>query len=304
MGCIYKHTNNITQEAYIGYTARDADERKKEHISGNGNQPLKDAIDEYGEENFTFNEILEDGIPLELLPEREKYWIAKLDTFHNGYNLTSGGGSGKEVSEETREKISEANKGRNFSVEHCQKISEALKGRKHTTEHRRNFAEARKNSSETARRNMSKAQRGKKHSAETRRKMSEAQKGEKGHNFGKTMSLEQRRKISETKRARYKGKESHHFYGRTHTAETRRKISEARMGKKLPNSTRKKMSEAQKGNQCRKGVFCTHYEPAKTLFFSLSPDMDLSEKGKILRNKFTGLVHRSTIRRWIIKWSA
>ena len=77
--------------------------RRKEHISGDGNQPLKNDIDKYGEDAFTFD-ILEDGIISAFLHEREKYWIAKFDTFHNGYNLTTGGGSSTEVSEETRRK--------------------------------------------------------------------------------------------------------------------------------------------------------------------------------------------------------
>ena len=174
MGCIYKHTNNITQESYIGYTSRNADKRKREHIRGDGNQPLKDAIDEFGENAFDF-EILEDGIINEFLPEREKFWIAKFDTFHNGYNCTSGGEAFKEHSEETRKKQSESHignegywKGKTFSPEHRANLSKShlesntLRGKPLSSEHKEKISESKK---------------GGKHTEEAKHKMSKTKKG-------------------------------------------------------------------------------------------------------------------------------
>jgi hypothetical protein len=43
----------------------------------------------YGKEHF-FIELIEE-CPIEKLNEREQYWIAKKDTYHNGYNATIGG---------------------------------------------------------------------------------------------------------------------------------------------------------------------------------------------------------------------
>ena len=76
---------------------------------------------------------------------------------------------GKSLSEETRKKMSEANKGKpswmkgkHLSAESCKKISEANKGKHRSAETRKKLSEVRK---------------GKHHSEETRKKMSEANKG-------------------------------------------------------------------------------------------------------------------------------
>jgi len=226
MGSIYKITCTVNDMSYIGFTRNDAEKtRIRAHLTGHGNQPLKDDVKEYGCEVFIF-EILEDGIIPEFLPEREKYWIAKFDTFHNGYNLTSGGGSSFEVSEESRRKLSEIHKGKPLSAEHARKISEAKKG--HTV-------------SEETRRKLSKALKGKPVSPETLcklRKIAEERKGipRRSH------SLETRRKMSES----HKGT-SNNWKGRKHTPESRRKMSKAKQGRKLSDETRRKMSEAHKG---------------------------------------------------------
>lgn len=52
-------------------------------------KPLYLAMRKYGRENFSFT-ILEE-CELELLKEREIYWIEKLKTYDNGYNATRGG---------------------------------------------------------------------------------------------------------------------------------------------------------------------------------------------------------------------
>ncbi len=54
---------------------------------------------------------------------------------------------GKSLSEETKQKMSEAKKGKTFTAEHRQKIAEAMTGRKRrpfTAEHRRKMSEAAK----------------------------------------------------------------------------------------------------------------------------------------------------------------
>ena len=88
---IYKITNKINQMAYIGQSIR-IEQRWQEHIAGNKNSYIHNAIKRYGVANFSF-EILEE-CPKELLDEREIYWIKYYNTFENGYNLTVGGNSG------------------------------------------------------------------------------------------------------------------------------------------------------------------------------------------------------------------
>ena len=304
MGCIYKYTNGTTQESYIGFTTRDADLRRKEHISGDGNQPLKNDIDKYGEDAFTFD-ILEDGIIPAFLHEREKYWIAKFDTFHNGYNLTTGGGSSTEVSEETRRKISMSKKGKTLSQEHRRSLSEARKGKTLSQEHRRSMSEAHKGktgywkgkprSAETKRKISKKNKgapshwKGKTLSQEHRRSLSEAHKGEKNHNYGKPRSAETKRKISMSNSG-----EKHHFFGKSHSRETRWKMSRSQKGKTLSQEHRRNVSKARETPECL---------AAREFFFSLPSNMPLTEKRKCLRQKFPEN-HRTTTYRWCKKFDA
>ena len=86
---------------------------------------------------------------------------------------------GNNHSEETRLKMSESLKGRTLSEEHRQKLSEANKGKHHSEESRRKMSEAHKGKHLTAehRQKLSEANKGKHHSTETRQKMSESHKG-------------------------------------------------------------------------------------------------------------------------------
>lgn len=85
---IYKITNKILEKSYVGQSIH-IEDRWKEHLWGKGNADLYVDFHKYGVENFTF-EILE-ICNKELLLEREKYWIAFYDTYHNGYNMNDGG---------------------------------------------------------------------------------------------------------------------------------------------------------------------------------------------------------------------
>lgn len=92
---IYKITNLITNKSYIGQSV-DIEKRWKaeqrvaliesDHCY---DYPLQRAFRKYGIENFSF-EIIEE-CSVDLLNEREIYWIAQYDTFYNGYNQTLGG---------------------------------------------------------------------------------------------------------------------------------------------------------------------------------------------------------------------
>jgi group I intron endonuclease len=86
---IYKITNNITGQSYIGQSKNIAN-RFKAHIQHNDTLLSKD-IKKYGKENFTF-EVLEE-CTVDKLDEREDYYILKYDTIHTGYNLVRGGQS-------------------------------------------------------------------------------------------------------------------------------------------------------------------------------------------------------------------
>lgn len=95
MGYIYVITNKINGKKYVGKTARTIEERWKEHIKNSKIKkfdkmcPLYSAINKYGIENFTIEQIEE--CSYEMLNEREKYWINELDTYSKAYNATRGG---------------------------------------------------------------------------------------------------------------------------------------------------------------------------------------------------------------------
>ena len=129
-GYIYVIINNLNGMKYVGQT-NDPYKRCHKHLSTArlNNYTYKSylypAINKYGEDNFSFKivEICE----LDIVNEREIYWIQYLDTVvPNGYNITPGGNSlygednpfyGRKHSDKTKEKISQKNSGRIISQE-------------------------------------------------------------------------------------------------------------------------------------------------------------------------------------------
>lgn len=123
-------------KVYIGITNYSLDKRKKEHIrcslkesSRVYNTKFSKAIRKYGDELKW--EIIEDNITCsELLKEKERYYVSLYNSYVDGYNSTPGGdGTGKILSEETKEKLSAVNRGKSLSSEVKQKISDNLKGK-------------------------------------------------------------------------------------------------------------------------------------------------------------------------------
>jgi group I intron endonuclease len=158
---IYKITHRESGKCYIGQSV-DVFSRWKAHsnLAGKQKSLIQRAFIAQGIGSFSF--VVIEECDRELLNEREVFWISHFDCVApNGYNLTSGGGQGTVVSEETKRKMSDAAKGKPKSEEDRRKKSEAAKGKPKSDETRRKISEARK---------------GKPHSDETRRKMSEAAK--------------------------------------------------------------------------------------------------------------------------------
>jgi tRNA(Phe) wybutosine-synthesizing methylase Tyw3 len=138
-------------------------------------------------------------------------------------NRTDGGEgvSGRILSQESRRKISEANKGNTNCL-----------GKTHSEESRKKMSESQKGNTKRL---------GKTHSEETKRKMSDSSKGNTNW-LGKTHSEETKRKMSETKK--------------NPSEETKRKLSEAQkgntkmLGKTHSEETKRKMSDSSKGKKC------------------------------------------------------
>ena len=98
-GFIYKITNDINDKVYIGKTLSSIENRFKEHKQESQREseqirPLYRAMNKYGNEHFHIEEVEE--CPLEILSEREEYWIKYFSSYENGYNATMGG-DGKQL---------------------------------------------------------------------------------------------------------------------------------------------------------------------------------------------------------------
>ena len=119
MPTIYRHhfpctitPENPHGKGYTGYTYKTIKERDKQRFSPSHSKDsvgLKRAIVEHGKEKMQ-TDIIESDIPPihELVIEREIYWIAYFDDFHNGYNWTEGGdGLTPEASREIQRKLVE-----------------------------------------------------------------------------------------------------------------------------------------------------------------------------------------------------
>ncbi|AGE52835.1 GIY-YIG catalytic domain-containing endonuclease [Paramecium bursaria Chlorella virus CZ-2] len=177
MGFIYMLTFP-SEKSYIGQTIRDIHKRLEEHQwSSSKCVAVSRAIKKYGWENVKIDWY---EVPDEDLNKHEELMVEVLGTLApGGYNLMEGGGSKGRPSEETKQKLSEANSGekhpmygKSLSEETKQKISEAQSGEKAYWY-------------------------GKTLSEESKQKMSEARSGEKHPMYGKTLSEETKKKLSD-----------------------------------------------------------------------------------------------------------
>jgi group I intron endonuclease len=178
-GSLYIVYNDINDKVYVGITVRKVHRRFHEHIyaaeAEKDNFQFHKAIRKYGSQNFHVDCLLS-GIPIERLPLFEKACISRFISYKCGYNSTPGGdGTGKEVTDEFRQKISELHKGKtpwNKGVPMPDWLKEKLLathiGKKHSEETRKKMSKAR-----VGRKPMLE----KHHSEETRKRISKALKG-------------------------------------------------------------------------------------------------------------------------------
>lgn len=201
LAAIYVIANKVNHKIYLGSTM-DAGVRLRGHTNNlrrevHHNVYLQRAWDKYGEENFKifpieeFKEISED-----LLRAKEKEFINKFNLCnHNfGYNI-SADPQNKEVSGETRKRMSEIKVGRKRSIEIRRRISETRK--------RLGLSKGEKNPMY----GKPSAMLGKCHSKTTIEKMCLAATGRK-------VAPETRKRISEAAKKRLKNKENHPMFGK------------------------------------------------------------------------------------------
>lgn len=94
---IYKITENLTGRVYIGQTSRSINERLSQHIyTPAPNSDIDKAIQEKGVNAFTFEvEAPMKNPTTEQLWFQEYWYIAKYDSFNNGFNKTHGNRKGE-----------------------------------------------------------------------------------------------------------------------------------------------------------------------------------------------------------------
>lgn len=132
MEVIYKITNIVTQQCYIG-SAINFQKRKIKHLhhlrKGNHHSLyLQNAWNKYGESNFLFEVITK--CPKEYLIKLEQWFI---DTLKPVYNMTNIAGkninTGRKLSDEHRDRISKARKGSTIPKAQRIKMAEVKKKR-------------------------------------------------------------------------------------------------------------------------------------------------------------------------------
>ena len=160
---VYKITCLVTSEYYFGSSFR----AKRDSYWGTGRK-IKDRVAKYGKENFV-KEILGEFNDRTISHQVENQYIKQFINDEKCLNRKCEHHFGS-FSDETRAKISAAQRGKNFSEEHRAKIGAAKCG---------------KHLSEETRAKMSAAHRVENLSDETRAKLSAAQRGDKNPMYGK-----------------------------------------------------------------------------------------------------------------------
>lgn len=246
IGGVYQFQQISTGKKYIGSSC-DVERRRKDHIRRlvdrkHDNPHLSHAWNMHGGADFVFSvlEIIEDRSQL---LTREQWY---LDNFiRHGFDFnhcmiagTPPSPTGRECTEETRKKLSEAHKGKKKSDEAVQKMKKSKLGVKkgpQSQEHRDKIGKARagKKMTPEQRKRISDAKTGTKTSPETKEKLSKSLKGKK-------MPPKTPEALANMSKAQI---------GKKASAETRAKMSMSRKGRKLSPEARANISKAQAGRK-------------------------------------------------------
>ncbi len=134
VGIVYKITNKLNGMAYIGQTVKPRLVRWAEHVkaAGNGSEfVIHRAIRKYGPETFRVRVLKRVTEPL--LYAAEIHFIARHDTFNNGYNMTKGG-EGVTMTPAIRRKIGAFWRGKKKPVEQVARTAAKNRGQKRSVD--------------------------------------------------------------------------------------------------------------------------------------------------------------------------
>lgn len=176
-GVIYRFEHIASGRSYVGQTTHFV-RRLASHLKAKS--LLGRALRKYGLAAFRVETLEVEHV--DNLDRAEADWIALFDCIApNGFNLTTGGASGRQHHPSTRAKIAAAHIGRPHSDEHRANIAQAQIGRVVSPETRAKIGAAnrgRVRSAEARARTVA-ALRGREVSSETRAKMSASNRGQK-----------------------------------------------------------------------------------------------------------------------------
>ena len=135
-GKIYKITNTLNGKVYIGQTIRSIELRWNYHCSKSSEcLKLKNAIQKYGKENFTIEQI-DEAPSLDELNKKEEEWISFFNSVSCGYNLQSGG-LNRIHSVESLKKMSDSILSRNKNPEFMKKFRASILKARQNPEYRK-----------------------------------------------------------------------------------------------------------------------------------------------------------------------
>lgn len=221
---IYKILNTITNKCYVGST-KNFKKRWEKHFKDLERQKhssikLQRSYNKYGKDAFICEIIEEIPYEKEIILKREQYWINKLDSKRNGYN----------VGDASFGDILTYNPNRDLILK---KMSITLKKKAAQLtpeERKRKWGKSGKMN----------GMYGRHRTEEEKNHLSKIHLGNK-YALGCKRSEETREKIRKTREERgYNLSENNPFYGKRHTEETKRKLSLSHLGKR-PTSCLKKV---------------------------------------------------------------
>lgn len=239
---IYKAINTENGKVYIGKTTKTLPERIKAHKYRykKTDTVFYRAIRKYSFDKFRWEVIKTCKTTEELNLAEIEYIKENID----GYNIAKGGDGGDTISnhprlDEIKRGVSEFHKGKKLTEEHKNKISEAHKGMEKpwSVENGKKMAES----------NIGKKSKlkGVKLSEEHKNNISKSLKGIKKEPF----SEEHKKNLSKSHKGRSnpnKGKTLEEIMGVERAAELRKRQSESRVGRVVSEETKKKISETLK----------------------------------------------------------
>jgi len=131
---IYLAKNKINQKCYVGFDSAWPARQSRHKISHvRGNSKFYNALRKHGWDNFEWSILYQSVDGEHCLNIMENHFISELDSFNNGYNMTTGGEGviGYKHSEIRKEKIRQKSLGRTASIETKKKMAESHRGKKH-----------------------------------------------------------------------------------------------------------------------------------------------------------------------------